>query len=281
MKKIFLTSLLCVFSLCAFAEESPKETKFNLNVRRVGLDLAKTSVEHADEYQNSSVSALKATNQELVKGVFDVALEYGFDKFRWDNSLFMEYGKTTLKPYNAPETVDENADKVLFSSDLAYSCWEFGGLKFGPIFRAQYETEFAGDPRRNLVRPNLGLSLFDHDIIKSLYVVGVYEYDFTYSEDKISKMAAEAGWRLEYEIRDGIKFSTDGYYRDYLSHSVYVPEDLEKDFSAVVRLDTNIWNGFTLGPYLKYRAAKSRSAEHYGTNTSIGISFSYIHNFSL
>ena len=51
--------------------------------------------------------------------------------------------------------------------------------------RAQYETEFVGDPRTKIIRPNAGFSLFDHDIIKSLYVVGVYEYDFTYSNEKV------------------------------------------------------------------------------------------------
>lgn len=265
----------------AFADESPNENKFNLNVRRLGLDWAKTNIKNAAEYQNSTVAALKATDQEDFKGVFDVALEYGFDRFKWDNSLFMEYGKQTIKPYNAPSTTDESADKILFSSDLAYACWDFESFKLGPIMRAQYETEFVGDPRHKVVRPNAGFALFDHDIFKSLYVVGVYEYDFTYSDEKVNKSAVEAGWRLEYELREGVKFTSDGYYRKYLSYSHYVGEDLKDDFSAVARLDTNIWGDLTMGPYVKYRRAHSRQAEHYGSNTSIGVSFSYIHNFDL
>ncbi len=145
----------------------------------------------------------------------------------------------------------------------------------------QYETEFKGDPRANILRPKAGFALFDHDIFKSLYVVGVYEYDFTYSDAKVSKTAAEAGWRLEYELRRGVKFTSDGYYRKYLSYSQYVGEDLKDDFLAVARLDTNVWGDLTMGPYVKYRRAHSRAAEHYGANTSIGVSFSYIHNFDL
>ena len=169
----------------------------------------------------------------------------------------------------------------MLSSDLAYACWDFDSFKLGPIVRGQYETEFQGDPRRNVLRPNAGFALFDHDIIKSLYIVGVYEYDFTYADAKVNKSAVEAGWRIDYKLREGVKFTSDGYYRKYLSFSKYVPEDLEYDFLAVARLDTNIWGDLTMGPYVKYRRAHSRQAIDYGANTSIGVSFSYIHNFDL
>ncbi len=280
MKKIFV--LMALIAPCAvMAEDSPSDNKFNLNVRRIGLDWTKTDIKNPSEYQNSSVAALKASDQENIQGVFDVALEYGHDRFKWDNSLFMEYGKQTIQSYGEEKSIDESADKILFSSDLAYACWDFDSFKLGPIVRGQYETEFKGDPRRNVLRPNAGFALFDHDIFKSLYVVGVYEYDFTYSDEKVSKSAAEAGWRIEYKIRDGIKFTSDGYYRKYLSYSRYVGEDLTYDFLAVARLDTNLWGDFTMGPYVKYRRAHSRDAIDYGANTSIGISFSYIHNFNL
>ncbi len=280
MKK-FILSVLALLPLTAFADASPQETKFNLNVRRIGFDWSNTSIGNAGEYQDSSVAALKATNQENLKGVFDVALEYGFERFKWDNSVFMEYGKQTLKPYGGEKTVDESADKILLSTDLAYAWLDFEAFKLGPIVRAQYETEFAGDPRRKIIRPNAGFALFDNDIIKSLYIVGVYEYDLTYENEKVNKSAAEAGWRLEYGIREGVKFSSDGYYRKYLSYSEYVDEDLRYDFVANVRLDTNLWGDFTFGPYVQYRQIHSRWAEHKGSNTSVGVSFSYIHNFDL
>jgi len=280
MKKLCFT-LALLMPLVAVAEDSPNETKFNLNIRRIGLDWTKTAMKNAEQYQNSSVAALKASDQENLKGVFDVALEYGFERFKWDNSLFMEYGKQSITNVNGEKTVDESADKILFSSDLAYACWDFDSFKLGPIVRGQYETEFQGDPRRNVIRPNAGFALFDHDIIKSLYIVGVYEYDFTYADAKVNKSAVEAGWRIDYKLREGVKFSSDGYYRKYLSYSQYVGEDLEYDFLAVARMDTNVWGDLTMGPYIKYRRAHSRQAPDYGANTSIGVSFSYIHNFDL
>lgn len=264
--------------------ENADASKLLLSVRRIGLDLSQTQVHNAAEYQDSPVSALNATSQDYIKGVFDTILEFTKNKFKWDNSLFMEYGRTTLKPYDAPPTTDENADKILFSSDLSYACWDWSGLKFGPTVRAAYETQFVDSddsPRQNILRASGGISLFDHDIIKSLYLTGIHEYDFTYAGSQNSKLGAEFGWRMEYEIRPGVKVSSDGYYREYFSYSEYVSTDLERDLSAVLRLDTNLWGSFTMGPYVQYRLARARGAIDYGSNLIFGISFNYITKFLL
>ena len=283
--------LACVLSLCAlpfgvFADEVVESTPASmvLSVRRIGLDLSQTTVRHASQYKDSPISALSADSQEFIKGVFDTALEYKKNRLQWDNSLFMEYGETKLKPSGEPSTSSENSDDILVSSNLEYGCWETSGFKFGPTVRAAYDTEFvaSGDaPRQNVIRANAGLSLFDNAVIKSLYITGVYEYDFTYADEKTSKLAAEIGWRLEYDIREGVKFSSNGYYREYLSYSIYVPTDLERDLSAVARLDTNLWGDLTMGPYVQYRRARARGVDVYGSNFILGISFNYITKFGL
>ena len=282
MKKISLFLLVSLLPGLAMADDA--KTDLVLNVRRIGLEWSKTKVRNSADYQDSPVSALKADSQDFIKGVFDTALEYNKDRLQWDNGLFMEYGETKLKPYQGPQTVSENADDILLSSNLSYDCFEFAGIKFGPTVRAAYDTEFKTadtTPRQNIVRANAGLSLFDNAIIKSLYLTGVYEYDFTYSNEKTSKLAAELGWRLEYQVREGVKLSTNGYYREYLSYSEYVPTDLERDLSAVVRMDTNLWGDLTMGPYVQYRRARARGVDVYGSNFIMGISFNYITSFGL
>ena len=290
-KKFLLVLLSVLMPAVAMADDeksvfgiSDNLDTLKLSVRRIGLDWSKTQVRNAAEYQNSPVAALNATSQDFIKGVFDTILEFTRNKFKWDNSLVMEYGRTTLRPYNGPETTDENADKILYSSDLSYACWDFSGLKFGPTVRAAYETQFVDSddsPRQNIVRSSAGISLFDHNIIKSLYLTGIHEYDFTYAGSQNSKLGAEFGWRLEYPVREGVKFSSDGYYREYFLYSEYVGTDLERDFSAVVRLDTNLWGDFTMGPYVQYRLARARDTDKYGSNLIFGISFNYITNFLL
>ena len=282
MKK---ASLLILAMLMPFASHAEDNRELYLNIRRIGFDLSKTDVHNAGKYQKSPVQALKADDQEFVKGVWDTALEYKVNDLRWDNSLFMEYGKTALHPYDGPSVINENADKFLLTSDLAWARWHLGdSLKFGPLMRAEYQTEFkanGGVPRQKVVRVNAGLSLFDHPIIKSLYLTGLYEYDFTYTDNPVNKSAVEGGWRLEYKIRDGVKVSTNGYYREYLSYSRDIPIDLKRDFSAELRMDTNLWNNFTLGPYVQYRRAKARDIDVYGSNLMIGISFNYIVKYDL
>lgn len=286
MKKVSFVLFAAMLPCVSFADEanSADAGSLVLSVRRIGLELSQTQVRHAIEYKDSPISALNADSQDFIKGVFDTALEYKKNRFQWDNSLFMEYGETKLKPAEGEVTSSENADDILLSSNLEYGCWEFSGFKFGPMVRAAYDTEFiaSGDaPRQNIVRANAGLSLFDNKVIKSLYLTGVYEYDFTYADEKTSKLAAEIGWRLEYQIRDGVKFSSNGYYREYLSYSLYVPTDLERDLSAVARLDTNLWGDLTMGPYVQYRRARARGVDVYGSNFIIGISFNYITKFGL
>ena len=284
MKKSLFVLACAMCAAPAFADENAAEHKLDLNIRRIGLEWSRTDIGHSAEYADSPVSAFTATDQDFFKGIFDTALEYVRGRMNWDNSLFMEYGRTTLRPYDGEKTTDENADKILLSSDFSYECWEFGGLKLGPTNRAQYQTEFAAGPsapRQNVVRDSVGIALFGHEILKTLYVAGVYEYDFTYAHEQTSKIGAELGWRVEYQINDGIAFKTDGYYREYLGFSDYVGTDLKRDLNAVARLDAKLWGDFSMGPYVQYRLARARGEHVYGSNFIMGIGFNYITKFGL
>lgn len=287
--KRFLCFLFCAFTgWTAFAEqvkqlENDTNATLFLTINRIGLDWSNTNVKNSAEYQYSSIQALKATSQNYIKGVFDSVLEYSIKKITWNTGLLLEYGQTTLKPYNAPEVINENADNILLSSDLSYSCWKLLNLKIGPTFRVAYDTEFiARDsiPKQNIIRASPGIALFDNDIIKSLYFTGVYEYDFTYEEVN-NKFGLEFGGRLEYVPRKGVKLSANGYFREYLSYSAYIPYDLERDLNIALRMDTNMWGKFTMGPYVQYRLAKARGTDVYGSNFMVGISFSYIDKYKL
>ena len=272
-----------LLALPAFAAESTTEkpekpaSTLKANLRRLGLDFSSTEVKNAKSYQDSPVSQFNADSQTVIKGVFDGALEYDRTNLNWTNSLLMEYGKTKLKPVNGPDTTNENADQILLTSEYTHKLWSRYGLDFGPFVSAGYQTEFTDSqeaPRTKILRGKAGIKLFNGDILKDLYVAGVYEYDMTYSEH-VNKSAAEFGWRAEYTLRDGVLFATDGYYRDYLSYSHYIAEDLEYDLKATARMDVNLTNSLTFGPYVSYRQGKSRAADKKASNTQIGISLTY------
>ena len=197
MKKALLSLFFLVLPFVANADDG---RELYLDIRRIGLDLSKTSVRNANDYQDSPITALRADDQEFIKGVWDTALEYKVGDLSWNNGLFMEYGKTTIQPHDGDRITNENADKFLLSSDLAWARWHLGDLKFGPLARAAYQTEFVrnpGAPRFNVVRVNAGLSLFDHPVVKSLYVTGLYEYDFTYTDNPVNKGGEMAKVKLQ------------------------------------------------------------------------------------
>lgn len=264
-----------------FAPPSTGTLKFNL--RRLGLEMSSTDVSHAREYKDSPVSQFNSDSQTVVKGVFDGSLEYERENMQWNNTLFMEYGKTKLKPADEPADTNETADQILLTSEYTHKLWKMYNLDFGPMANVGYQTEFTENqdaPRTKIARGKAGIKIFNGNIIKDLYLAGVYEYDMTYSEH-VSKSAVELGWRVEYDIRDGVRFSTDGYYRDYLSFSKYIGEDLTYDFKATARMDVNLTKTLTFGPYVSYRLGKSRQADVSGSNFMIGLSLGYRDLFNI
>ena len=95
-----------------------KPSELRLNVRRIGLELSSTEVSNSEEYENSPVSQLNTDSQSVIKGLLDIVLEYDHEKMRWDNSIFLNYGKTKIKPRNEFAETTENEDKILLTSEF-------------------------------------------------------------------------------------------------------------------------------------------------------------------
>ena len=254
------------------------------------MDIFSTEVRHSQQYANSPISQLNSDSQTVVKGVFDFVLEYETNAFRWDNAAYAEYAKTKLKPAVGPADTNETADKILFSTNYTQKIWDFDGGHIGPFVDGAYQTEFTKNrdpvtnqylPRTSVLRGKAGLKLFDGIVFKDLYVAGVGEYDMTYHPDNVSKTAGEAGFRIEKDIKEGVKFSSDGYYRRYFSYSRYNAEDLRYDLNLTARMDVNLYSCLTVGPYVSYRRAHRRGTDVAGSNFMIGLSFSYIDMFNL
>lgn len=290
MKKLSKLLMACscftLFSLPVMAEEVvQKPAELRANFRRIGLELSSTKVSNAKEYENSPVTQLNADNQSLIKGVFDFVLEYDNADMRWDNSLFMNYGRTKIKGHEDGDVSEtsENEDKILLTTDYAYKMWKYRDMDLGPFTSVAYQTEFTRNedaPRMKVFRGKGGIKLFSGKIVKELYVAGVGEYDITYS-DNVSKFAAETGWRLEHKLRDGVQVSTDGYFRKYFTYSQYIGTDLKYDLNLTARMDVDITETLTFGPYVSYRLAQSREAESHASNLMIGVSLSYKNLYQL
>ena len=265
------------------AETAKPANQLRAHFKRVGLDISSTDVSNADAYKNSPVTQLSADSETVIKGVFDFALEYETPRSYWENSLFMQYGKTKLKPADGPTNSSENTDQILVTSSYTQKMWKYEEADLGPFGSLSYDTEFTDNddaPRRKIIRGKGGIKLFNGTYTKDLYIAAVGESDLTYAQS-VDKLAWEVGGSYDYPLRDGVKFHIEGYFRDYLAYSRYQGTDLKYDLNIVSRMDVKLNNILSLSPFISYRQAQSREANVKGSNLMIGISFAYSDLFDL
>lgn len=247
-------------------------------LKKAGLEMSSTNIHNSKEYKDSPNAELNGDSETVTKGIFDFSLIEQQEKYKWDNNLFMEYGKTKLKPHDGPDVTNETADKILLSTDYARKVWRYWDADIGPFMNLAYQTEFKPNddaPRTKIARATSGVKMFDGPYIKNLYVAGVGEYDFTYSHNKTTKFAYEIGLLAEYPLREGVKFNIDTYFRDYVAYSSYNPKDFKYEFSAKASLPVDIYNGLAIGPYAQYFRAADRGSNDYGSSTIIGVEASF------
>lgn len=249
-----------------------------LNFKRISLDFSDTTVKNAKEYQNSPYTALNANDQTIIKGTADIVLEFERTRYRWDNKVYANYGKNTVKDsLDGTKTVSETADELIFTSDYAIKLWKIKEGDIGPFTSIAYQTEFTRDgeaPRNKVIRGRLGVKLFNNKYFDDLYIANVGEFDLTYN-NTISKYGLEVGANVHFELREGVNFKFFGYYRDYLAYSGYNPNDLEYDLNFLVRMDVRIIKILSLSPFYSFRQAQARGAKLYARNSNIGISILY------
>lgn len=281
---LLIMPVLVVSSLAQAAEtEAPEgagsETMgWTANLKKAAFQVTSTQVNNAEEYRNSPNSELSGDSETVVKGVFDFSLTQEKENYKWENSLFAEYGKTKLKPVDGPDVTNETADKILLTTDYSRKMWQYWDAYVGPFANIGYQTEFKpndGAPRTKIFRGMTGLKMFDGKYIKNLYGALVGEYDFTYSSDKTTKAAYEIGMEAEYPLREGVVFHADTYWRDYFAYSAYNPTDFEYELSAKANMMVDIYEGLQIGPFIQYFRAEDRGSSKAGASTIIGIEGSY------
>lgn len=275
--------LLCL-NLPAFAQDG-KKLGWELNLKRVALDLSSTDVKHAKEYQDFPNSRLTADSENVVKGNLDLEGNYFRPSFVWGNQLLMEYGKTTIKPYDGDKTTNENADLIQFTTSYTQRMWHvqnaLGGFEAGPYASAAYQTEFnsqADAPLKKILRGALGVKIFEGKYIKNFHVAGFAEEDYTYSPSA-AKYGWETGIEVEQPIREGVKAVYSGMFRNYLNESPKQSTDLDYEAEANARLDVAVYKNLMVSPFIKFYTAQARAFGTRGQNLYVGVSLSFSHLF--
>ncbi|ACC97800.1 hypothetical protein Emin_0238 [Elusimicrobium minutum Pei191] len=282
MKKTFIfLSAVILLNITLFAQEGGK-SGWELELKRISLNLTSTSVQHAQRYGGFADSRLSADGQTLIQGYGNLFAGYYAEMFLWSNNLVAEYGRTEIRPADgSPATKSENVDRITITTDLAYRLWEIedflGGFEAGPFANLEYQTEFttaSSGHRKQVGRARGGAKLFKGKYIREFYLAGVLEEDFTITPYS-TNFAWETGLRLEHELRDGVKALFDAYFRDYVYRSDERNIDLDYEIGIEARMDVLVYKNLSVAPFINWYAAQATNFGGLGQNLFVGVSFSF------
>lgn len=283
MKKLFFITLCAWCATAVWAQDG--KHGWQVELKKLAFDLTSTEVKNAQDYQGFSDARLTSDSQTSVRGSWDSIADYHAEHFLWSNELTMDYGRTKIRPVDGERLTNENADKILLTTEYTQKVWQvddfLGGFNAGPFANLGYETEFTkpdNAPRTRIVRGMVGLKMFEGKYLKSLYAALVGERDFTY-RPYASKSAWETGFKLEIPVRDGVIFKWDAMYRDYLTTTQKHPTDLDWEFETNARLDVEVYKNLFVAPFISYYTAKGKYISSRGENVYVGVSFSFSHIF--
>ncbi|MBP5429377.1 MAG: hypothetical protein J6Y25_00600 [Elusimicrobiaceae bacterium] len=279
MKKLLSILAILLLAGAAFAQDGKQG--WQVELKKLALDLTSTEVKHAEDYQGFSNARLTSDSQTYVRGAWDSIADYHAQHYVWNNQLLMDYGRTKIRPVDGETLTNENADRILFQTGYTQRLWKvddfLGGFEAGPFATIGYETEFTKphhSPRTRILRGMAGAKLFDGKYLKKLYVAVVGERDFTYSPYS-NKLAWETGIELEAPVREGVTFKFDAMYRDYVDASKHHPTDLDWELEANARLDVQLYKDLYVAPFISYYTAQGKYIGPRGENVYVGVSFSF------
>ena len=284
LQHLFVLAAFICLGGAVFAQDGKKG--WQVELKKIAFDFTSTEVKNAKEYNGFSDARLSADSQTAVRGALDFISDYHAEHYLWTNELTADYGRTKIRPVEGQTLTNENADKILVTTGYTQRLWKvqdvLGGFEAGPFFNLGYETEFTkpdNSPRKKILRGTAGVKLFEGRYIKSLFAAVVGERDFTYNPGA-SKLAWEAGFKIEQPVREGVTAKYSVLFRDYLSSSEKRDTDLDYEFSADARLEVSLYKNLYLAPFVSYYTAQAKYFGPRGENVYIGVSLSFSHLFS-
>jgi len=279
IKYFLFTAMLCLAANLSATENDRRG--WQLDLKRLALNVTSTNVHHAQEYSDFADARLTADNQTTIQGALDFKADYFGKFYLWSNGLSAEYGKNTIEQANGTKLTTESADRIIIDTAYTLRLWNiqdfFGGFEAGPYLLAAYETEFnsTGDaPLKKVLRGEGGAKLFEGKYIKSLYLSGLFEEDFTYPEHS-TRLGWTAGFEIDAPIREGVKAKFKGIWRDYLHESKRQPTDLDYSLELDARMEVLVWKNFSVAPFINYFMAKGKYVHEKGQNIYVGVAFSF------
>ena len=271
--------LFLVLLLSAASASAHEVSGLYANFKRAGLDLGTAKVSNYRDYADSPNTEINQNTQGVLKGVFDFALEYEQPRYRFDNMVYAEYGRSKIHGNKGRKGYTENADNLLLTSEYIYKIWHFSNqADLGPLANLAYQTEFTTDSqakRRKLLRSMQGIKMINGvSGLTDFHLALVEEFDLTYAHNN-TKTAWQIGFTYKYPFADKYRFEFESYYRDYLGYSRYEATDFRHEFSAIAKLNIAVAPKFFVEPYVSYFRAEDREHNKSGANLMFGVAVAF------
>ncbi|WP_424243976.1 hypothetical protein Dip510_001162 [Elusimicrobium posterum] len=283
MNSLLVFALMLCASSALFAQDD-KKMGWELDLKKLSLNITSTEVKNAEYYQGFADSRLTADSQTLIQGFLDLRGNYYSTSYLWANTLLSEYGRTKIRPVAGETTKSESVDRIMLTTDYTRRMWDvenfLGGFEAGPFAKLGYETEFTkndGD-RKQVGRGKLGAKVFEGKYIKSLYAAVVGKADWTYSPTS-ENLAWETGFNVEQPIREGVKAVYSSMYRQYFHRSESRETDVKRELELSARMDVAVYKNLSVAPFINYYLAQADHFDKTGQNMYVGVSFSFAQTF--
>ena len=267
---------------------TPPRDIWRLNLRNLSLEAVNTSITGPAGYANVSESRLSADSQTRFQGSARLFSEYYSGRFRLDAGIAADYGRTVLRPRNAPRLTTESVDQLVYQGELVYRMKTYNGrlgrLLIGPYASAAYDTEFSradGVPLRKVLRGSGGLKLFEGAVLQELYAGLTTEQVYTYTPGR-TKHALEAGFRLSTPLRGtALMLTADGNYRRFARSRFDTVYDLKDRLDLNLKVSTRLYGDIMISPFVNYFYATGKKLTGAGANLTTGFALEYARLFKL
>lgn len=294
MQKKFLLTLLSLFVFYAKAappiflpfvqakaDINQDKAGWEIDLNRIALNFAQTSLTNQSSYTSFSDSNLKGNSQVALQFFFTLNGNYYAPRFVVFNTAYAEYAFTEITYTDKSVATNKTLDKLVFSTDYTQRMWDFDWgfetFEVGPYLRASYQTEFNPTPsvgRRHIVNYMVGSKLFDGRYIKSLYFDFFGEHDFN-PATKLNGVGMEIGISLEYKLNTNVKWTYAMNFKKYLFNSLDSKISPDYQFLVETRIDAKLFRSLSIAPLLRYYVLKANNIELPGSNFMVGVSLSF------
>jgi hypothetical protein len=267
---------------------TPPRDIWRINLRNFSLEAVNTSVTGPAGYAGVSESRLSADSQTRFQGSARLFSEYYSGRFRLDAGIAADYGRTVLRPRNAPRLTTESVDQLIYQGELVYKVKNYNGrlgrLVMGPYASAAYDTEFSrapGQPLREVLRGGAGIKLFEGAVMQELFAGLSTEQVYTYVPAR-TKFALETGFRLSTPLRGtALQLSADGNYRRFARSRFDTVYDLKDRLDLNLKVSTRLYGDVMISPFINYFWATGKKLPGAGANLTAGFALEYSRLFKL